>query len=150
VDDVVVHGKLLGDGVGHQHTALQSQLLGSVESSGNLRGGVHAVVHLEAALAGVEGGQLLGAVADDGHAVGLQVLQSQAQVQDGLGAGAHHHHGGGSQLLQVGGDVHGGLGAPVDAADAAGGEDLDAGHMGDHHGGGNGGGAVGLASHQHS
>ena len=46
------------------------------------------------------------------------------------------------QLLQVGGDVHGGLRAPVDAADAAGGEYLDARHMGDNHGGGYGGGPV--------
>ena len=39
-------------------------------------------------------------------------------------------------------DVHGGLGAPVHAADAAGGEDLDARHVGDDHGGGDGGGAI--------
>ena len=44
------------------------------------------------------------------------------------------------QLLQVGGDVHGGLGPTVDAADAPGGEDLDARHVGDDHGGGHGGG----------
>ena len=82
------------------------------------------VVHLEAGLPGVEGRQLLGAVADDGHAVGLQILQGQAQVQNGLGAGADHHDGGVGQLLQVGGDVEGLLSAPVDAADAAGGEHL--------------------------
>ena len=81
--------------------------------------------------------------------MGLQVLQGEAQIQDGLGPGAHHHHGGGGQLLQIGGDVHGGLGAAVHAADAAGGEHLDACHVGDHHGGGDGGGAVGLAGDQH-
>ncbi len=102
-----------------------------------------------AASSAVEGGQLLGAVAQHGHAVGLQVLQGQAQVQDGLGAGTHHHDWGVGQLLQVGGDVHGGLRTPVDAADAASGEDFDARHVGDHHGGGDGGGAVGLAGAQH-
>ena len=52
------------------------------------------------------------------------------------------------QLLQVGGDVHGGLGAAVHTADAAGGEDADAGKVGDNHGGGDGGGAVRTAGHQ--
>ena len=36
------------------------------------------------------------------------------------------------------------------AADAAGGEDLDASHVGDHHGGGHGGGAVSPLGDQHS
>src|SRR5699024_12126647 len=99
---------------------------------GQLGGGVQAVVHAEAAGAGVEGGELVGAVADDGDALGLQVLQGQAQVQDGLGPGADDHYRGLAQLLQVGGDVHGGLSPTVDAADAAGGEDADAGHVGDH------------------
>ena len=99
-------------------------------------------------MAGVEGGQLLDAVAQHGYAVGLQILQGQPQVQNGLGPGAHHHHGGVGQLLQVGGDVHGGLRPPVDAADAAGGEHPDARHVGDDHGGGNGGGSVLPLGHQ--
>ena len=37
----------------------------------------------------------------------------------------------------------------MDAADAAGGEDADAGHVGDHHGGGDGAGAVLAPGHQH-
>ena len=32
------------------------------------------------------------------HTVGLQILQGQPQVQNGLGPGAHHHHGGGDSL----------------------------------------------------
>ena len=36
----------------------------------------------------------------------------------------------------------------MDAADAAGGEDADAGHVGDDHGGGHGGGPVRLPGHQ--
>ena len=37
----------------------------------------------------------------------------------------------------------------MDAADAAGGEHGNTGHMGDHHGGGDGGGAVTAQGHQH-
>ena len=51
-------------------------------------------------------------------------------------------HGGVGQLLQIGGDVHGGLSPPVHAADAAGGEHGDPGHVGDNHGSGDSGGAV--------
>ena len=81
--------------------------------------------------------------------MGLQVLQGQPQVQNGLGAGTDHHHGGVGQLLQIGGDVHGGLSPPVHAADAAGGEHGDPGHVGDNHGSGDSGGAVPALRHQH-
>ena len=77
VDDLVIHGELLGDGVGHQHAAAQAHVLFDEEGLGQVLGGVDAVVHPEAGLAGVEGGQLLGAIANDGHAVGLQILQGQ-------------------------------------------------------------------------
>ena len=70
------------------------------------------------AIIGVEGRQLLGAVADDGDALGLQVFQGQAQVQNGLGSGADHQHRGLGQLLQVGGNVHGGFRAPMHAAES--------------------------------
>ena len=119
-----------------------------MEGLGQLLGGVQPVVHLKAGLAGIERGQLLGLIADDRHTVGLQILQGQSQVQDGLGAGAHHHHRGVRQLLQIGGDVHGGLGSAVHAADSAGGEHLDTRHGGDHHGGGHGGSAVAALRHQ--
>ena len=148
VDDLVIHGVFLGDGIGHQHTASQTHVLLHIEGLGQLGGSVDAVVHLEAGLPGVESRQLLGAVADDGHAVGLQVFQRQAQIQNGLGTGADHHDGGVGQLLQIGGDVEGLLSAPVDAADAAGGEHLNTGHVSDDHGGGHGGGAVPALGHQ--
>ena len=149
VDDLVIHGVLLRDGVGDQHTVLHAQLTLGVESSGQLLRGIQFIIHAEAGLAGVEGGQFVGAVADDRHALGLQILQRQTQIQNGLGTGAHHHHRGLAQLLQISGDVHGGLGATVYAADAAGGKDLNPGHVGDHHGGGNGAGAVAALGHQH-
>ena len=121
-----------------------------LEDLGQLLRGVDLIVHGQAGLAGVEGGQLLGLVAQDGDAVGLQILQGQLQIQDGLGPGADDHHVGLAQLFQVGGDIHGGLCAAMHAADAAGGEDLDARHVGDHHGGGHGGGAVSPLGDQHS
>ena len=142
VDGFQRHGVLLGNGVGHQHTAPQTQVLAHPEGLGQLLGRIHPIVHAEAGPAGIEGGQLFGAVADHRHALGFQIFQGQPQVQNGLGAGADHHHRGLGQLFQVGGDVHGGLGSPVHAADAAGGENGDARHVGDHHGGGDGGGAV--------
>ena len=142
IDGAKRHGVFLGDGVGHQHTALQAHVVAGFEGGSQLLRAVHAVVHAEAGLAGVEGGQLIGAVANDGHALGFQILQRQTQIQNGLGAGADYHDGRLGQLFQVGGDVHSGFRAPMHAADAAGGENLDARHVGDHHGGGDGGGAV--------
>ena len=142
VDDLVVHGILLGNGVRHQHTAAETHVLLDVESLCQFRGGVDAVVHLEAGLAGVEGGELLSTVTDDRHAVGLQILQRQTEVQNRLGTGADHHDGGVGQLLQIGRDVEGLLSAAVHAADAASGEHLNACHVSDDHGGGDGGGTV--------
>ena len=115
--------------------------LGGIDR-GQLLRRVHAVVHGKAAFPGVERGQLGRAEAEDGDALGLQILQRQAEVQDALGPGADHHDRRLGELLQIRGDVHRGLRAPVDAADAAGGEDGDARHVGDHHGGGDGAGAV--------
>ena len=80
--------------------------------------------------------------------MGLQIFQRQAQVQNGLGAGADHHDGGVGQFFQVGGDVEGLLGTAMHAADTAGGEHLNAGHVSDDHGGGNGGGTVPALGHQ--
>ena len=148
-DDSGIHGILLGNGVSDQHTALLTQDLLHMEGLGHFIGGIQLIVHAEAGGAGVEGRQLLGAVADDGDALGLQVFQGQAQVQNGLGSGADHQHRGLGQLLQVGGNVHGGLRAPMHAADAARGKDLDARHGGDHHGGGDGAGAVHALGYQH-
>ena len=96
-------------------------------------------------MAGVERRQLVRAVADDGNALGLKILERQAEVENAFCTCAHDHDGGVAQLLKVGGDVHGDLCATVHAADAAGGKNADACHVGDHHGGGDGGGTVCLA-----
>ena len=71
VDDVGVHGVLLGDGVGDEHAAPHAKFKFGAEDSGKLLRGVDAVVYLESAVACIEGGQFFGAVADDGHALGL-------------------------------------------------------------------------------
>ena len=133
VDDLVIHGVLLGDGVRDEHAALETQLTLDMKGRRHLGGGVQTVVDAEAGLAGIERGQLLGLIADNGHAVRLQILERQAEVENGLRARADDHDGRVRQLLEVGGDVHRRLGAAVYAADAAGGKDLDAGHGGDHH-----------------
>ena len=64
--------------------------------------------------------------ADDGHALGLQVFQSEPDVEDGLAAGTDDQDAGHAQLLQIRADVHGCFGAAMDAAYAAGGKDLEA------------------------
>ena len=148
VDDLFVHGVFFGDRIGDQHTALVVQLTLGAEHGGQLRRGIHAVVHAETGLTGIEGGQLLRAVADHGHALGLEIFQREAEIEDGLRARADDHDRRLGQFLQIGGDVHGDLRAPVYAADAAGGENLDARHVGDDHGGGDSGCAVGLSRDQ--
>ena len=142
VDHVRIHGVRLRDGVRHQHTAPQPQLPLDVERLRQLCGAVQPVVHTEPGLPGVERRQLLGLIPDDRHAVRLQILQRQPQIENGLCTGADDHDWRLRQLLQVGGNIHGSLRAPVHAADAAGGKHLDPRHGGDHHGGGHGGGAV--------
>ena len=142
VDDGLVHGVLLRDRVRDEHAGLEAEVTLRLEDRSQILRRVDARVDAEAALAGVERGQLVRAVAEHGHALRLQILQRQAEVEDGLRARAHDHDRRLRQLLQVGGDVHGRLGAAVHAADAAGGKDGDARHVGDHHRRGDGGGAV--------
>ena len=142
VDDCLVHGVLLGNGVGDEEAAAQPQLALDVEGLGKLGGRVELVVDAKAGLAGIERGQLVRAVADDGDAVGLEVFEREAEVENGLRARADDHDGGVCQLLKVGGDVEGLLRAAVHAADAAGGEHANARHVGDHHRGGDGARAV--------
>ena len=113
-----------------------------MEGLGQLLRRVELIVDAEAGLARVERRQLARAVADDGHAVGLEVFERQTEVEDGLRARAHDHDGGVGQLFEVGGDVERLLRAAVHAADAAGGEHADARHVGDHHRGGDGASAV--------
>ena len=113
----------------------------------HLLGRVTTDIDRKSAAATVEGGELLGAVADDGYAVRFQVFERGRQVQQCLGAGADDDNRGLRQFLQVGADIGAGAGraAAVDAADAARGEQFDAGAVGDPHGGGNGRGPVQLA-----
>ena len=113
-----------------------------MERLGQLLRRVELVVDAKAGLARVERRQLARAVADDGHAVGLEIFERQTEVEDGLRARAHDHDGGVGQLFKVSGDVERLLRAAVHTADAAGGEHADARHVGDHHRGGDGARAV--------
>ena len=89
---------------------------------------------LEAGRAGVEGGELVGAVADDRDPLGLQKFERLSDIEDRFGAGADDRDAGARKLDQIGGNVERLLGAPMHAANAAGGEDLDAREPGDKHG----------------
>ena len=113
-----------------------------MERLGQLLRRVELVVNAKARLARVERGQLARAVADDGHAVGLEIFERQPEVEDGLRARANDHDGGVGQLFKVSGDVERLLRAAVHTADAAGGEHANARHVGDHHRGGDGARAV--------
>ena len=83
--------------------------------------------HGKAAVADVKGREPVGLVADHRHALGLQHLQRARHIEDRLGAGADDGDGRTRKLRQIGRDVQAGLAAAVDAADAAGREDGDAG-----------------------
>ena len=74
-----------------------------------------------------EGRHHVRAVGDDRHAARLQHLQRLFDVEDGLGAGRDDDHRRARQFVEIGRDVEALLRALVDAADAAGGEHLDAG-----------------------
>ena len=142
IDGVQRHSVFLGNGIGNQHTAGETQIVLNFESLGQFRRRVDPIIHLEAGLTGVESGELLCAIADHRHTLGLQILQSQAQIQNRLRTGTNHHHGSLPQFFQIGGDVHGGFCTPVHTANAAGSKHTDTGHMGNDHGGGNGGSTV--------
>ena len=96
----------------------------------------------------VECGELVCAVADNGNTLGFEIFKRKAEVEYAFCTCADDHDGGVSQLLKVGGNVHGCFRAAVNAADAAGREYTDAGHVCDHHGSRNGGGTVCLAGNE--
>src|SRR5712675_174129 len=70
----------------------------------------------------------------------LQVLQGSREVEERLRARAYRDDGMAGERVEVRGDVTGQRGAAVHAADAAGGEDLDAGGVGQRHRGRDGAG----------
>ena len=74
----------------------------------------------------IEGGKLVGAEADDRHALRLEDLQRARDVEDALGAGADDGHRSPPQLVEIGGDVPV-VTVAMGAADAAGSEDANAG-----------------------
>ena len=70
-----------------------------------------------------------GAPAQHRYAARLEVLERQVDVEDRLRAGADHQHRRPRELVKVGRDVESGGATAMHAANAAGGEDADAGQM---------------------
>ena len=137
---VEIEGIFIGNGVADKDAAGHFELQLGFDDAGDLLLALGGVIDLEAAFFTEEGGEVLGAVADDGDAHRFEVFQRSADIEDLLGAGADDRDGGTGQLLQVGRDIHGDLAVAVDAADAAGGKHPDARKVGAHHGSGDGGG----------
>ena len=144
-----VHLILLRDGVCDDHAALQACLPLDAQHPCRLLRVVDAAVHGVSAVPGVKGGEPVGPKAQHGDAEGLKVFQRQPDIENGLCAGAHYGHRRFCQLLQVGRDVKALRRAPVDAADAAGCKQRDAGHGGTNHGGCHGSGPVAPHGQQH-
>lgn len=106
-----------------------------MDQARGIGGRCYVVRSLVATVPGVEGGECSAVpVAGHTHALGLKVLQGEANVQDALHPGADHAHRRPPQLGQVGADVHALRGAPVHAPDAARDKHLDPGHVGGDHG----------------
>ena len=70
------------DGHGNERAAVQGQPAPGGNQPGHGHWLIQAHVNRQAALARVEGGQFVCAVADDGHAVGFQHLTGGRQVED--------------------------------------------------------------------
>ena len=138
IDDLVhvigVHRILLGDGVADDGAALETHVPLGLHDLCHGLFILAVVVQLVAGGAAVECGQLVGAKTENRHAVGLEVLERQTEVQNALCARADDADRRVGELLQVGGDVHGLLCAAMHAADAAGCEEADAGEAGNDHG----------------
>ena len=103
------------------------------DHAGEIAEPIAAVLELKAGRARVEGGELVGAVADDRDPLGLQEFERLPEVEDRFGAGADDGDPSAGKLDQIGGDVERFFGAAVHAADAAGGENFDARKGGDVH-----------------
>ncbi len=123
----------LGHRIGDQEAA-GADLALQADHAGEIVQAVAAVLDLEAGRAGVEGRELVAAVADDRHALRLQEFERLLDVEDRLRPGADDGDAGAREFDEVGRDVEGLLRPAMDAADAAGGENLDAGEAGDEHG----------------
>src|SRR5258706_412685 len=133
-----------GDGTGHQQPAAQAARPLRASDGRHLGRAIGAVRHAQPARAGIEGGQLVGAEADHWHAVRLQVFQRARQVEYRLGPGADRQHRRARQLGQISRDVQAALAAAMHPADAAGGEDANAGERGAGQRAGDGGGCGGA------
>ena len=129
-------------GIGDEHSSDEPHFLFGLEGVCELLRGIQSVVDFETALSGVEGGQFLGAVTDDGNALRLEILKRKPEIEDGFRAGAYDHYGSACEFLQVSGDIHRDFRSPVDSADSSGREYLYPGERSDDHCRGDGGSSV--------
>jgi hypothetical protein len=113
-----------------------------------LGGRVHAPRHRVTGVAPVEAGEGVGAVADDGHRLGLEDLEGGRDVEDRLHARADDEHRCGGEGGEVGGHVPALPRAAVHATQPAGREHLHACGVREGGGGGHGGGAVPAQAHR--
>jgi 3-deoxy-D-manno-octulosonic-acid transferase len=100
------------------------------------------------AIAEVEGGEAVGAEADDGHPDGFEGLAGGGDIKDVLDTARNDRDGEASEGAEIGGDIQSGGVVLVDSADAARGEESDARGGGELHGGADGGRGVGSAVHE--
>ncbi len=135
--------------IGHDGTAADAQRASHVEYGRDLLGRVEAPVDGKAARPCVEGGELVGPVADDRYSLGLEYFQSQTDIEHGLGARAHDGDLGPTQFEQVRRDVHGVFGSAMRPTDAARGEYANPRECGRHHRAGDRCGAIGSAGQKY-
>ena len=122
-----------GTGLAIETPLPEAEVPRRLHERGDLLGGVEPHRGAEPAGAREERRELVGAVADDRHAEGLEHLEGAADVEDRLHPRGDDGDLGARQLGEVGRDVHRVLGALVHAAEPAGDEDPDAGEPGDAH-----------------
>src|SRR5208282_2044724 len=76
-----VHRVLLGHRIRHDRPASEAQVPFHLEQAGDSGGAVGPLDEAEPGAAGVEGGELVRSEADDGHSLGLEILEGLRQIE---------------------------------------------------------------------
>src|SRR4029077_5466376 len=113
------HLVLLGDRIAHQHARPEAQLTVGTYGGGEIVDAVEALVHRQAGVAAVEGGEAVGPHAVDGDAERLQGLDGPGKGEDRLGSRADDGEGEAGQGGRVRGPVARLVHVAVHASDAA-------------------------------
>ena len=121
------------DRVGHQDPAGMSEGRGGSERGRDLAAAAHDARQLRSTVAQIEGREAVGAPTQHGHTEGLEPLEGERHVEEGLDARRYDHHPVVGHGLQVRADIAAAVRSPVHPADAAGGKNLDADGGGQRH-----------------